>query len=58
MIRASKPASSAGGEDRITSLPGFDYPTIAVQEHGTYGDEGKAAERRGALAALLSSVVL
>jgi len=31
-----------GGEDRNTSLPGFDSPTDAVQENGTYGDEGKA----------------
>jgi hypothetical protein len=25
-----------------TSLPGFDNPTIAVQENGTYGGQGKA----------------
>ncbi len=30
---------------RITSLPSFDSPTIAVQESGTMGDEGKAAKR-------------
>jgi hypothetical protein len=26
----------------------FDSPTNAVQEHGAYGDEGKAVERGGA----------
>ena len=33
-----------GGEDRNTSLPGFDSPTDAVQENGTYG--GRRQSRR------------
>jgi hypothetical protein len=33
-----------GGEDRNTSLPGFDSPTGAVQENGTYG--GRRQSRR------------
>jgi hypothetical protein len=47
-----------GFEDvfRITSLPGFDSPTTAAQESGAMGGQGKAAWRRGALAALLSSL--
>ena len=37
-----------------TSFTGWsDNPTNAVRENGTVGDEGKAARRRGALAALL-----
>jgi hypothetical protein len=29
---------------RITSMPGFDSPHDVVQEHGTYGGQGKAVE--------------
>jgi hypothetical protein len=32
----------------------FGNPMDAAQESGTWGDEGKAVERRGALTALLS----
>ena len=35
------PSCADGGEDRNTSLPGFDRPTDAVREHGTMGTKAK-----------------
>ena len=38
-LKGTKSEASAA----LASLPGFDSPTITVQENGTYGGQGKAA---------------
>jgi hypothetical protein len=45
-LGSSPPAALKGTKSEasaaLASLPGFDSPTITVQENGTYGGQGKA----------------